>query len=1115
MNASKILFHLLLAGIWFKFSPERYHQDAPPPRLAHLQARCDGRLGPDLLGDGDFGAGEDNVLPEDPEFNVGVDYTTTTPPAPGEYTIANSTASWEGVALNWINTGDNSEDPNGYMLAVNLPETEPAVFYQRELAVCGATTYEFSADLINLAAPGFSPVSPSIVEFLVDGESLGDTGELPQDGEWNTYGFTFTTLPDQSAIVIALMSAAPGDEVNAIALDNVLLRPCGPDITLSEVNAQPRCAGDPLELALTVGPEFPTPFVQWQFSINEGAQWVNVGAIGTNLNLTVPTLPPNALFRALVGNSEDQLLEGDCYVLSDTLSFTYRPAEECFTIPVTVVGDLCEGALGANTVADGDFGSGEEPFGDPLEQGLTTYVYVGADTFPREGQYTIAQMFEADPCLDTLPEPCWIPAADQSDSLGYVMIVNGTSDPGIIFTQVVEDLCEDIVYQFSIDVLNLANPDGPAPDVAPNLDLVIASAGTPLAALLDVPAVFNTGDIDNNGEWRTFGLTFTLNPGVSGFIVAVRNNAAGEGLGNDFALDNVTVAVCGPPSILTREEVCPGENVTLAATLLGDQFPNPALQWIRSLDGGESWEEIPGQTGLTLPLTPPIEGALYTLLIADNPSHLQQPNCRINSPVDVFAFLPTYDLSIDTAVCTGQVVMVGDQIYNTPGIYTQTLRTQQGCDSIVRLTLNVVETFFTDLDLTVCQGAEVRIGDEVFTESGAYSITLVATGGCDSIVNLRLEVVGQIETFQEVALCPGETFNGIRPAQDSTIVEVFELDNGCDSVATTFVRVSTLEGFAISGPGSLCAGPATLSVGAAQGSFLWSTGAAGPSITVSEPGLYSVVATDELGCSAEAEIEVVDSAPITVEIEVETPICAGDANGGIVVSSISGGVGNFTYSLNGGIFQSTPIFSNLTAGVYELVVRDDAGCELRQSIALDDPPVFSVDLGEDITLARGDSVLLSPKLSRPAVSLEWTPTQGLSCADCLEPFARPLQTTSYTLAAFDENGCRAADQILIRVDLVSRLFIPNAFSPNGDNINDRFVIFAASEVQQIDRLLIFDRWGTQVFFAQNFAPNDESFGWDGLHRGQPCAPGVYVYFAEVSFIDGRTELFRGDVTLVR
>ena len=88
-------------------------------------------------------------------------------------------------------------------------------------------------------------------------------------------------------------------------------------------------------------------------------------------------------------------------------------------------------------------------------------------------------------------------------------------------------------------------------------------------------------------------------------------------------------------------------------------------------------------------------------------------------------------------------------------------------------------------------------------------------------------------------------------------------------------------------------------------------------------------------------------------------------------------------------------------------------------------------------------------------------------------------------------------------------------SPNGDGINDFYLVNGTSNVSQILSLDIYDRWGNQVFNNQNFPINNESEAWDGTFRQELTNAGAYVYIAQVQFADGNIQLFKGDITLIR
>ncbi len=95
------------------------------------------------------------------------------------------------------------------------------------------------------------------------------------------------------------------------------------------------------------------------------------------------------------------------------------------------------------------------------------------------------------------------------------------------------------------------------------------------------------------------------------------------------------------------------------------------------------------------------------------------------------------------------------------------------------------------------------------------------------------------------------------------------------------------------------------------------------------------------------------------------------------------------------------------------------------------------------------------------------------------------------------------------------VYIPNAFSPNDDGINDLLTVFGGKNAVKVHSFLVFNRWGETVFEHYNFSPNDPSIGWDGRHRGQFLNPGVFTWIAEIEFLDGSVELYEGAVNLIR
>jgi len=148
--------------------------------------------------------------------------------------------------------------------------------------------------------------------------------------------------------------------------------------------------------------------------------------------------------------------------------------------------------------------------------------------------------------------------------------------------------------------------------------------------------------------------------------------------------------------------------------------------------------------------------------------------------------------------------------------------------------------------------------------------------------------------------------------------------------------------------------------------------------------------------------------------------------------------------------------------------------------------------------------------------IEWTPSDSLGCTDCIQPWAGPYYTTTYAMSVHDTiTGCMLRDTMTVFVEKPKNVFIPNAFSPNGDTQNDIFFINTDLSAVKVNYLRVFDRWGEILFEDVDFPPNDPTYGYDGKLAGKYLNPQVLIYIAEIEFIDGDVKTYQGDVTLMR
>ena len=438
--------------------------------------------------------------------------------------------------------------------------------------------------------------------------------------------------------------------------------------------------------------------------------------------------------------------------------------------------------------------------------------------------------------------------------------------------------------------------------------------------------------------------------------------------------------------------------------------------------------------------------------------------------------------------------------------------------------------------------------------AGAYTVTVEDANGCTFVqtytITQPVEFVATIQVINHVSCFQGSdgaltvnTTGGVpvsyewsNAAQTATIsglpagtydVTVTNTD-GCQAVASATVTApSAPVGVSIQLQQEIsCFGEAdgilsaVVSGPGATFSYSWSNGALTTAVSNLGPGQYSVTVSNQLGCSANAQYTLTEPSEIVAQVQVEDITCETEAIGGSVwVESVGGGVGPYLFSLDGSVFVADTAFNGLSAGAYTVYVSDATGCEKSFSAAVQPPPVLMLELGEDQTVVLGEPVELEAMVNSNDATFDWiTVTGALDCLDasCTQIFLLPIQSGLIGVQVLDTiTRCRAEDSIFVHVIKERKLYIPNAFSPNYDGANDYFTVFGKKGVEQVTLFRIFDRNGALVYEANGIQPGDEPRGWDGTFNGRPAASGVYTFFAEVRFIDGEVEVFKGGITLLR
>lgn len=170
------------------------------------------------------------------------------------------------------------------------------------------------------------------------------------------------------------------------------------------------------------------------------------------------------------------------------------------------------------------------------------------------------------------------------------------------------------------------------------------------------------------------------------------------------------------------------------------------------------------------------------------------------------------------------------------------------------------------------------------------------------------------------------------------------------------------------------------------------------------------------------------------------------------------------------------------------------------------PTDTSIVIGDTVTLIATDS------LHREIISYSWTPEEGiLTCSDCPNPVVRPLQTVTYTLVVSDTNECYITETFDVNIEVTEeyRIGLPEAFTPNGDGIND-IIYVNGWGIKNLIEFRIYNRWGNEVFYT-----DDISHGWDGYYKGKLQSIDSYAFIIRAEMWDDNVTVVNGTFSLLK
>jgi len=339
----------------------------------------------------------------------------------------------------------------------------------------------------------------------------------------------------------------------------------------------------------------------------------------------------------------------------------------------------------------------------------------------------------------------------------------------------------------------------------------------------------------------------------------------------------------------------------------------------------------------------------------------------------------------------------------------------------------------------------------------------------------------------------------------TTTYTVSGTTGGCTASTTVLVTV-TAGIIADAGPDtSICIGGSIILTASGGNNYAWSpaaglscTNCASPTANPATTTTYTVTVSSGTCVPATDQVTVTIVNPPVPSISGNTTICSGTPT----TLTASGGS---TYQWSTTQTSSSITVSPTLANTYTVTVSNGA-CTASAMVTVNVNPAPVITAGTDTTIILGQSVSL---WSTGGISYNWSPITGLSCANCPNPIATPTETTVYYVTGTDSIGCTSIDTVMITIDMqCGDVFVPNAFSPNGDGVND--VLLVHGNCIKSMKFSIFDRWGERVFECE-----DPKTGWDGKKNGLPMNSGVFVYYLRADMIDKTTVKKQGNITLFR
>ena len=847
---------------------------------------------------------------------------------------------------------------------------------------------------------------------------------------------------------------------------NINVLDCGPDVQVMVSPDYAVCEGANISLSASLSSGYPTPYFQWQFSDDNGANWINLIGANSSTNSFTAFLHKAGLYRLVVANSSAYINNPDCNQISDPVEIIVYPDS-----PVTtLIEEICDGdsfMVGTDVyTTSGNYSNlltNVNGCDSVVNLSLTVHpnfsediteiicegesVQIGNSVYTTSGNYTdtlntvngcdsvVNLNLTVNPIysIDTVKVICegesvqvgnsiYTASGNYTDILSTIHNCDSIVNLNLIVNPIyTEDISQTICEGESAQVgNNIYTTSGNYTDVLTSVsgcDSIVNLSLTVFEIQEDsIEIVLCEGDIYD-------GFVYTSDS------ILIDTFSAITGCDSIFTTNIIVNPVY---SELENIQLCEGYEFE-GTTYFTDTLLIENLQTVNGCDSIISTqinitETIETYLDVNLCYNEEYEGVNYTestVLVNTYPS---EENCDSLVTTNIFVHEEVTYTYADY-ICEGEEYVLGDSTYSESGVYSAILTSEFGCDSTVTIELTVVEIYSTTINASICEGESYVINGIAQTTAGTYYDTLNNNTGCPTILITNLTVNQPYESTVYESICQGESYfaEGEFQTTAGTYIDTYTAINNCDSVIITELTVLPVSENTMDV--SICDGESYFAGGANQ----------------TNSGVYSDTYTGANGCDSVivTNLLVLDNQ----EVDVAYPMCEGDS---ILVDGVYYTEPGSYYEIFGNsngcdstVNYIVEIIDRSETYIEEVICEGDSiflagefqidegeyidqftahsGCDslvitmlfVEQSIEL---------IAEDQDICFGDEVQLTVEGSS---SVQWFPETGLSCVDCVDPIATPTETTTYIVTAEDCLGTTSQTEVTVTVNHPPSLTLSN------------------------------------------------------------------------------------------